>query len=38
MLPVIRKALLDAACENVDASLTRIKAEYPKDIVSGWFS
>ena len=34
MLPVIRKALLDAACENVDASLVRIEAEYPKDIVS----
>jgi hypothetical protein len=34
MIPVIRKALLDAACENIEASLTRIEAEYPKDIVS----
>lgn len=34
MIPVIRKALLDAACENIEASLTRIEAEYPKNIVA----
>ncbi len=37
MLPVIRKALLDASCDNIDASMTRIEAEYPKDIVSCFF-
>ena len=42
MYPVIRKALLDAACDNIDESLSRIDAEYPEDVNSrfyfGWTS
>lgn len=37
MLPVIRKALLDAACDNIDSSMTRIEAEYPQDIEARFF-
>ncbi len=37
MLPVIRKALTDAACDNLDESLSRIDAEYPEDVKSRFF-
>lgn len=32
MIPVIRKALLDAACDNIDASMERILSQYPTRI------
>jgi len=34
MIPVIRKALVDASCDNVEASIARIVAEYPEDVTS----